>query len=196
MKALQHVALLFCSLTISCGSIVIDDSVNAAEANDTTVILQGCGNQPISGFTYCRRTEGPITDQDVIYVHIPESNCDRESCVEIQVFAPGGTQIPPIFVPRDRRLQPMHWAELVGRNEFNRGDKGLWTIGMIIYWKDNEGLERRTAMAGEIRLRVLADGYTSLHQSRGEGPYAFRWDVEGPYRLGYTTSGRSSVWRR
>lgn len=195
MNHLQHVALLFLGLTVSCGSIVIDDSANAAESNDTSVIIEGCGNQPISGFTYCRRSEGQMGDRDTIYIHVPRSNCDLASCAEITIFSPDGTQIPTFFVPKNTALYPLHWSVLLGREQFLAADIGFWMIGMVVHWVDNDGNPRRTAMLGEIRLRVLSDGYISLHQSRGEGPYAFSWDVEGRYRMGYTTSGRSSVWR-
>ena len=195
MKLLQRLGLLILGTTMSCSSVVIDESANASESNDTSVIIEGCGNQPISGFTYCRRLAGEIGDTDVVYIHIPESNCQRDSCVEILVFSPTSGQGSPIFVDKGVRLQPLHWATLTGRQEFVQGDSGLWTIAMVVYWVDNEGLERRTPMLGEIRLRVLSEDYVSLSQSRGEGPYAFRWRVQGGFNLGYTTSGRSSVWR-
>ena len=195
MKLIQRVLLVLLALSVSCSTVVIDESAHAAESNDTSVIIEGCGNQPISGFTYCRRSVGQINDTDVVYVHIPESNCERESCVEILVFSPTGGQGSPTFVRKGARLHPIHWADLTGRQEFTQGDSGFWTIAMVVYWIDNEGLERRTAMIGEIRLRVLSADYVSLSQSRGEGPYAFRWRVQGGFNLGYTTSGRSAVWR-
>lgn len=194
MNALKAIFLSFLGVALSCSSIVIDDSANAAQSNDTSIVIEGCGNQPISGFTYCRKEEGPMEDRDVIAFHVPDSNCERESCVTLTVFGPEGPD-RSLFIPKGWKYYALHWSQMTGKEEFSRRDRGFWTIVMDVYWRDNDGDQRRTSLLGEIRLRVLSSNYQSLHNARGEGPYAFKWNVEGPFRVGYTTAGRSSVWK-
>jgi hypothetical protein len=184
--------LLAALISASCGSIVIDPSANAAESNDTSVIIEGCGNQPISGYTYCRRPEGQMTDRDVLTFHVPVSNCDEDSCVTLTFFGTAGEIVRRYDVQKEHSRFSVHWSRLTGRNEFTRLHRGLWIVVMDVYWK-HEGVNRRTSLEGEIRLRVLSQGYQSLSTAVNPGVLAFRWSVPG-FDMGYSTAGRSSVW--
>ena len=52
---------------------------------DSTAIVEGCGNRPIVGFTYCRQMEGEAADKAIIFV-APPSKCKADHCAFLKVW--------------------------------------------------------------------------------------------------------------
>ena len=164
-------------------------SVFAAEANDKTVIIEGCGNQPVVGYTYCRVREGAPVDGTVTFV-APPSKCKTEPCVTFTVYYPTGEHAKSIVVPRDQTRVAVTWRDLVKREVFVRGDRGFWPVVMTYRWIDMNEQEFEFTVEGEMRLRVIAKEYLSLHESAEDPNLVWRWS-DGNSKYGFSTAGRA-----
>lgn len=171
-------------------AVKMDSSANAAEAGDATAIIEGCGSQPVVGYTYCRFEEGMNAETTFLTLHVPPAICDRESCVDVQIFFPDSSPTLGFTIPRGETKALIQMSELIKRKEFTKQDRGFWGILMTIHYIGPDG-ERLTFAEGEIRVRVTSKNYVPLHEVKDNREYAWRWfDKEGHvFRM--TTSGRA-----
>lgn len=175
------------------GRVKPDVSISAIEANDATVLIDGCGNQPAVGYTYCRVREGDPTT-GTISVVVPPSVClSKTSCASLQVFFPtGGNLTLGVTVPAGQERVAIAWSDLVKRTNFLKDDRGFWPVLLTWKWLDPNGVEQTTTAEGEIRMRVLGAGYLSLSAVTDSPDFAWRWsDARGHY--GVATSGRATA---
>lgn len=163
-------------------------------AGDTAVIISGCGNQPIVGYTYCRITEGLVIDK-IIKVHVPPAQCrpEGQSCVRVTFRTPDGRELSK-NVPRGTTEASFSFLELMGHTTAVVGDRGFYPVVMEVNWVDEQGRDRTSAAEGELRVRVLRSGYESLVERAGDASVAWRWSVDG-FVLEMTTALRANASR-
>lgn len=162
------------------------------EAQNPTAVIEGCGNQPISGYAYCRKREGSPTTQNIVFI-VPPVDCNSpESCVSIKLFRNNSDLVIGLNIPKGQTRAEVSWKSIVGRDHFALGDRGFWPFLYQIKYKDNKGLDRSLVTEGEIRLRVYAKDYLPLHESLDDP--AFYWEfIENGTKIKITTSGRTYV---
>lgn len=188
--------LLLGLVLVGCKSIPIDPSVHAQEANDATVIIEGCGFQPVAGYTYCTPHEGDHTARDFLVLHSPpiEDCGDNDSCVSYMIMFPNGHPAIQLAVPKGETRTMVKWSDLTGKDTFDRNDRGLWAVFQIVLWEDGDGAIRNILSEGEIRLRVIREGYNPLRHAKDSNWFATRWKA-GEWKMGQSTSGRTGVWK-
>lgn len=164
-------------------------SALAAEANDKTVIIEGCGSQPVVGYTYCRVREGSPVDQTINFI-APPIKCKNEPCVTFTIFFPNGQPSTDIAVPRGKTSVTVAWKDIVKRDTFEKGDRGFWPVLMTYKWIDMSGNEFTSQAEGEIRMRVLAANYVPLNETGNDPNLVWKWS-SGKTRFGFSTAGRA-----
>ncbi len=195
MKMFIVCIISFLALGVSsCESVqklLIDPSMAATKANDSTVIVEGCGNQPIVGYTYCRKSVGPV-GKETIRVHVPQGKCQSGDCTSVQIYFPNGSPTIGRTVPRDKGFVTFSWEEILQKKDFSTNDRGFWTIITITKFVGQDGIEREVAEEGEIRLRVLSRNYVPLISTQSSEYFVWDW-LYGNCEMKKTTAGRTFV---
>lgn len=171
--------------------VALDQSAFAIEANDATVVIEGCGSQPVVGYTYCRFREGAPTT-GFLSLLAPNADCNADSCVSFQVFFPAGTPALGISVPKGQNRAKLLLKDLVKRDTFQKDDRGFWPVLMSVKFMGSDGNEHEMRAEGEIRMRVLAAKYTPLQEVENDPNYVWQWS-EGKTVFKMTTAGRAWV---
>lgn len=194
MSRLTIGVLCVFSLANCSGIAIVDTSpVYAAEANDATVIISGCGNQPVVGYTYCRVHEGQDTTKVGVSLMAPPVQCKTKPCVTFKVFFPQGQPAWGISVPDGATKVDVSWKDLLNVPSFVKDSQGFWQVVMEWNWVDENGNEHQSAALGEIRLRVLDANYTALNNVHDDKNFAWRWK-NGKFNMAFSTAGRSTVY--
>jgi len=176
---------------------VQDGSAMASESNDATVIIEGCGNQAVVGYTYCRVPAGSNAETKVVTLIAPPSDCDdKTSCVSFKVYFPDGSQPAyGIEVPKGQTRVTVAWSKLLNRTTFETADRGFWPVIMTVKWTAPDRQPKQTLVEGELRLRVTNVGYEALNSVEQNENYAWAWnDKQMNYRM--TTAGRAYAGKR
>lgn len=178
-----------------CSNAVKPDisTVLAAEANDATVIIEGCGSQPMTGYGYCRMREGDPTVGEIL-VSVPPVDCAAETCAQVTVFFPDGSPSVAYQVPKGQTKIAVKWSELTKGSVFEKNHRGFWPILMRWKWIGPDKREYESLAEGEVRLRVLARDYLPLHELHEDENFVWKWTVM-PDHFRMSTAGRASVWR-
>lgn len=171
---------------------VVEDAMSAVEAGDYTALVEGCGNQLIPGYTYCRKMEGSST-QELLNFHAPKTECVKEPCRTFKVFGPNGDVVYGGEFKRGELKVGVPWSALTGSSTFEISDRGFWGVIYEIKFIDSEGRERTTLTQGEIRMRVLKKEYIPLHNVSADKGFVWKWEAGVPVRM--TTGGRTFVGR-
>ena len=189
MMRLFLTLILLC--IVSCSSVVIDRSMGAIDANDTTAIIQGCGNQAIVGYTYCRKSVGDST-QDFLIMIVPQTKCNKPPCAEYKIFSPDLQPIIGDFFSSTSSTAKVYWNQITGKTTFDQNDLGIFPFEYKIRYLNDQNQEGAFYMQGEIRLRVLASGYQSLEDTVNDSNFTF-FNTYNGYQLKATTSGRATI---
>lgn len=178
-----------------CNNFPVEKAVSAMEGKDATAPIQGCGNQPIAGFTYCRVVEGEVAKAHLT-VYGPVTNCDREEgCVHFKIFYPEG-DVPTYsqWIKKGETSARVYWKDLIKSEVFTKGHRGYWPVKYWVYWKHpEEGNEMVSETDGEIRLRVIDKEYTPLHESATDPNYAWSFVAKDGTVVNMTTGLRTYV---
>lgn len=218
----RYYRLMFLSCLLLMGATQCKEAVkpdvmaSALEAGDYTALVEGCGNQLVSGYSYCRMRETQDVGNSVIYFVVPPVTClpkdpetgkPWESCATVEIFFPNGEPTFSVSFPRQSNGQSatrvaVKWKDLVKRNTFEKGDRGFWPYRTTMHWIDADGRDQRTITEGEIRLRVVSpsvctpDGncksYLPSQDLPEDANYVWNW-IEGRSVVKMTTSGRVFV---
>jgi len=184
--------LLLCGASNCSSGVKKDTGMSALVAGDYTAPIEGCGNQLVPGYTYCRVTEGDASDQ-LLYLVGPPSECEGDGpCVFYKVFFPTGEPTLGGAFPRGETRVGILWSDLIKRSTFEKGDRGFWPFVLTIHWIDTDGRARETKSQGEIRLRVMSKTYTPLHNVMDDSNFVWAW-VENKTRIRMTTGARTWV---
>lgn len=195
---------IFCLGASECSTPVVqpDSSAYAIESNDPTVIIWGCGSQPVTGFTYCRKREGQTTNEGISFV-VPPLECGEDVCAELKIFFPDGSPTLSYLIPKcvDQEGKPcgtrktVSWKEIVKNDTFQRDQRGFWPIIMKFKWIGPDERQHETVIEGEIRLRVLGQSYVPLHEVREDINFVWKWKDYAGHEFRMTTAGRASTWQ-
>lgn len=156
---------------------------------DATGLVEGCGQQPIVGFTYCRMQEGTTADKSVWFIG-PPADCDKDSCVFIKVWNNQGQLVWGGSIPKKGTRIEVPWKTLLGRDTFEKAARGFWTFNTQVFWKDAEGHERDSTSQGDIVLRVYGATYVPLSSVTDDPNYYWVW-TEGKRIYKMTTGLRA-----
>lgn len=168
-----------------------DTGVSAVVAGDSTALVEGCGNQPVAGFTYCRKQEGDATGEK-LWFHAPPAECPGDDpCVSLKIYRQGEEPLGFVF-PQGTVKLGVEWKRLTGKNTFDRLDRGFWPYDYTIRWLGEDKREHVTFVDGEVRLVVFTADYVPLHEARDDPNFAWKWS-EGDCLFAMTTGGRASV---
>lgn len=178
----------FCFFVMACvPKPVVDLSPLAIASGDMSAIVEGCGQQPIVGYTYCRMSEGKLSDEALTF-HVPPADCAGTHCVTLKVFRPDGQPAIDFDAQKGEKKITLPWVLLLGKTEVSKEDRGFWPFVVRVH-RDNAN---DVVTEGEIRLRVLSRDYASLNRAWTPSAYAWQW-FNGPWAFGMTSSGRTSV---
>jgi hypothetical protein len=193
----MHRALVLCAvLVLSIGSPraalafgkkrVSDDAVPAAIlSGDATGLVEGCGAQPIVGFTYCRVVEGDAADQTISFIGPPAQCSDPKACVYIKVFNQAGQIAWGDGIPKGKTRIYVAWRDLLGCApapapcSFEKGHRGTWTFNHEVHSLDQAGHDRVEISQGDIVLRVYSKGYTPLNLVEHDPNFVWEWQDGG-----------------
>lgn len=180
------IARLLCSFLMlafmgaTCTHVKPDAELDALAAGDNTALVEGCGNQLVSGYTYCRKREGDVGDDSLYFVG-PASNClGTGSCVSFKLYFPDGSQ--PAYggsIPRGQTRVGVPWKSILGKNTFQVGDRGFWPFVMWVKYIQPDGKEYQTVSQGEIRMLVVRKEYISLSNVMDDPNFVWSWSENG-----------------
>ncbi len=159
--------------------IPVDPVVDAVVAGDATGLVEGCGAQPIVGFTYCRVVEGDAAEQKLAFIG-PPAKCAREdACVFVKVFTAGGQVAWGGMIKKGETRVEVPWKAVLGGERFEALHKGWWAWNVDVLWTDADGNERRSRAQGDLILRVFPKGYTPLDRVKDDPAFAWIWTDSG-----------------
>jgi hypothetical protein len=164
----------------------------AAEAGDYTALIEGCGNQLVQGYTYCRVREGDPTSGKIKIV-VPPTQCKRpDACAFYKIYFPDGSPSIGGAIPKGETSAEIMWSDIAKKPIFSVGDRGFWPFTTEIYWLDPDGNERMTFAEGEMRMRVYRKEYEPLNQVQMDSNFVWMWEEKGVF-VKSTTGARSYV---
>lgn len=171
--------------------VALDSStVFAMEANDATVVIEGCGSQPVVGYTYCRVREGDPTTGSLSLI-APPIKCAQDYCVSFDIYFPDGvTPSVGVKLPEGQTRAKINFKDLVKRDTFQKSDRGFWYVVMTMKFVGLDNKLREVQVEGEIRMRVLSRAYVPLHESMENKDFVWDWSENGR-RIKMTTAGRA-----
>lgn len=206
MKLRALVLLLFAPLFLGakCATVPVDRAMAAIEAGDYTALIEGCGNQLVPGYTYCRVFEGDDASGNLVFV-APKTEClDPNGCASFKVYHPVNGLVYGGTIPKGQTRSEVPWRALLGRVTFELSDIGFWPFTYEIKWLDGEGKEQVAYSQGEIRVRVIHKKtcnelggcayYEPLQNSPSDPAFAWEWK-EGKVEVKMTTGARAYVSR-
>lgn len=170
------------------------EPMSAIQGGDLTALIQGCGNQLVSGYTYCRKMEGDNTSEVVQFV-APSTKCGSDSCAELKVFFPDGSPSYGYQFKKGETVHRVKWSDLTKKSTFDVDDRGFWPFTYKVKWLDADGRVRETVTEGEIRLRVLRSGYLPLHEVQDDSNFVWKFQHDNT-QVKMTTGGRTFVSER
>ena len=166
----------------------------AVEAGDFTALIEGCGNQLVPGYTYCRKQEGTATADQKITLVAPATEKKKVAATYKIFFPDGSPSLGGSFNPNSTRVD-ISWKDLTRRATFEVNDRGFWGVLIEVNYVDNEGNSQRILVEGEIRMRVLKANYVPLNDVQDDPSYSWKWK-HNSLNVAMTTAGRTYVSKR
>lgn len=165
-----------------------DHSIAPIVAQDTTLVIEGCGHPPIVGYTYCRKYEGDNASGNLIF-HLPPVKCQKTDCIYVKILSPDGRPAVGLSLSEGKTRLEVSWKVLLGREVFETGDRGFWVVIAEIHYLTESGLVKKTLIEGEIRLRILKSKYISLENVEHDPNFVWLWHHNNrPFKM--TSNGR------
>lgn len=164
---------------------------SSVKDGDATAIIEGCGNPPIVGFTYCRVQEGDTAGQSLWFIG-PPADCDQLACVFIKVWNNQSQLVWGGSLPKGGTRVEVPWKTLLGSETFQVSHRGFWTWNVEVHWRDLDGKERVSVSQGDLVLRVFRIGYVPLHEVGSDPSFVWSW-VSGEKIFKMTSGLRAYV---
>lgn len=161
------------------GRVALDPvTQSTAQDGDASAIIEGCGHQPIVGFTYCRVEAGSSASQMLSFIG-PPSKCDQaQGCVYFKVWDGSGQVVWGGSIPKGQTRVSVAWSALLSGASFQVNHRGTWTWNETVYWRDTDGRERISKAQGDLVLRVYQSGYIPLQEVGSDPAFVWTW-VDG-----------------
>lgn len=174
-------ALLCFFLQGGCVSVVIDPSMNAAQANDRTLVITGCGLPNSPGAETCRVIEGEAVASSVQLL-VPGGN--KIKAGEVTVLF---KDIEKTFAANSEIVN-IRFSDVFGPGNWDVEDHDgeMVVLGRFLY-EDGNGVEKTIHALGLVRIFVLRSSYP------GPLPFGSGYQAwEGTYKciVQCSTAGR------
>ena len=151
-----------------------DLPISLLEAQEPTLLIEGCGNRPASGYTYCRLVEGSIESQKIMF-HFPPVTCGSDKCIHLKIINAHGLAVIGLSLNKMETRLDVSWEKLLERKIVQSGDRGIWIALAEIRFTEGSQIKKIT-LEGEIRVRVLPMGYLSLSTIENDSSYYWEWN--------------------
>lgn len=195
MKSLLAIALLFSTqaFAMSKASVEIDPVTQSTLLDgDITSMVEGCGNQPFVGGTFCRQTEGDAAGTSLWLIGPPAKCTKSEGCVYFKIYNNKGSLVfGGVLPPKSTRLE-VPWKALLQRDTFEMGDRGFWVLRTEVYWLDEKGFEHEAVSQADIVLRVTRKEYVPLNMVEFDPNFVWEW-CENGYQYKVTSGLRAFI---
>jgi hypothetical protein len=168
------------------------DPMPAVPHHDVTALIEGCGLPLTTGFIVCRKTQGEIASDSLVFVAPPVQCKGDDPCVTFKVFFLDGTPAYGGSIAKGTTRREVPWQTILKRNTFELSDRGIWGISYTVRYLLDDGIERTTYSQGEIYLRVMKKGYFPLHAVDSDPHFIWSWD-EKNRRVKATSGMRTFV---
>lgn len=189
------ISLIVCNTAcaFSRGRVAIDSITHSTILDgDATGLVEGCGNQPQVGFTYCRVQEGQTAGQQIWFIG-PPAVCDqKEGCVFLKVWNNQSQLVWGGSIEKGKTRVGVSWNTLLSSPTFEVSHRGFWTWNMEVFWKGPDGRERTSKSQGDIVLRTYRTGYLPLQEVSSDPAYVWDW-VEGSCHYRMTSGLRAYI---
>lgn len=180
MKARSILGLTFFVTLLGCSALVIDPSMDAVEAGDSTLAISACEATPGGGYDICRVKSGDrIESSWKLFIPIGK----RITGGEVDVYYRDIHKSYPINSP----ILEIPWKEFFGAETWSKAQDGQALALLFIRWKDDNGIEQITKFRGIAQLVVTAPGYDRLPVDSGFGGF------KTSCKITYSTAGRGNV---
>jgi hypothetical protein len=174
-------------------SVDVDQVVSPLIAGDATAIVEGCGQQPIVGYTFCRVQEGDAANQSLSLI-APPAQCDDDpnACAFIKVADRSGQIVWGAQFKKGITRVTVPWSTLVGSAQFTALQEGFWQYQLEVHWLDPDHHARISKAQGSIALEVYKKGYVPLDRVSGDPNFVWEWQ-DGAFEYKMTSGLRAYV---
>lgn len=169
---------------------IFDLSVSAAEGNDVTVVLSGCGEGFHDGYLFCRVVEGLPADQ-IITINIPKVDCERDNCALLQFFTPEGQLGFAGGFKRGENEQKVPLSKIIDSEKISKEHDNEYRFRLDIRFKDADGYEHVIETKGLVRVWIKKEGYTSLACDDPET--GWKGEMKKGCSAEWSTAGRTAL---
>lgn len=144
---------LFLMLQGGCVKIVIDPSINAALANDRTLVITGCGIPHSPGGQDCRVVEG---EEIASGLQLLVPNGDKLKAAEAMVLFKDIQKTFTINSP----VTELPFSEIFGEGRWSVSDHdGKAVVLAKLTYEDDAGVEKQINMLGNVNIFVIKKNY-------------------------------------
>lgn len=173
-----------------CTSLPLDGII-AAEHGAATVSLEGCGNHRKDiGYVFCQVTNNASPVGGLI-LNVPIVECDRDSCVEWQLWRLDGSPGASGAIPKGEGRVTIPFAQIVSHDSpYTEEDEGEYLITVRVFYVEHD-VEQGLLGHGFIRLNVLAEGYENLGCDAPQKAWDHKLDKK--CRIQTTTGYRTAI---
>lgn len=134
----------------------------AHEMGDSSVVMDGCGEGPNSGYLFCRANDGVESNQ-FIRIHIPDANCDRDSCVSWRTLRKNGTISAVGSVNKGETSVMIPLSVLMDyKGPITKKQEGEYGVQIRVFHEDGDGLKRAVIADGIVRVWGVDKNYAPM----------------------------------
>lgn len=172
-----------------CQTVPIDSKMSASEGGAATVVLCGMG-ECRRGMLFVQKQIGSATTAPIELKLVKRIGCDRDACVRFQVFNPDGSQGFSGSIPNDEEAARFTLGDVIQSDEIRLTHDNEWLFKVVVFFKDSDGVERRTYGFAFIRVNAVSEEYEML--SCGDPETAWRVELKKDCEVHYSSGFRSA----
>ena len=160
----KYALTLICLTLSACStkSLPSIEKASAHELGDSSVVLEGCGEGPSSGYLFCRLHRGKSTDARVLILY-PSVDCNWPHCVSWRSLRKNGTiSAQGTFEKKSNHA----WIPISQIMDYSgpleNEHEGEYGIQLRTTYGDSEGLQRVVISDGVIRVWLVEESYPPM----------------------------------
>lgn len=180
MKARSIFGLTFFVTLLGCSALVIDPSMDAVEAGDSTLALSACEATPGGGYDICRVTAGTRIESSW-KLFVPGGR--RVTGGEIDVYY---RDIHKSYAAKGPIVE-IPWKDFFGAETWSKAQDGQALALLLIRYTDDNGVEQVVKFRGIAQIVVTSPGYDRLPIDSGFSTF------KTTCKISYSTAGRGAV---